>query len=148
MRGEARVWAWGLLAAAALVCAGCTSAPVYRARDGHASERAMYEGIPLGRTYQVGVASYYAAEFHGKRTASGEVFDMNAMTAAHNELPFGTVIRVTHLGNGNSVVVRINDRGPSVKGRILDLSYAAAKELDMIREGNAKVHIEVLRGGG
>jgi len=93
----------------------------------------------------VGLASYYGKKFHGRRTASGERYDMHAMTAAHKSLAFGAIIRVTHLKNGRSVKVRINDRGPFVKGRIIDLSYAAAKELKMLTAGVAQVKISVER---
>ncbi len=97
-----------------------------------------------GRYVEEGIASWYGPRFHGRRTASGEVFDMHRLTAAHPWLPFGTVVRVTNLENGLSVVVRINDRGPFVKGRIIDLSYAAAKRLRMLRQ-NARVRVEVLK---
>lgn len=93
---------------------------------------------------EVGTASYYGKEFHGKKTASGETFDMYALTAAHRTLPFGTKVKITRLNNGKSVIVVINDRGPYAKGRIVDLSYAAAKELDMIADGTAKVKLEVV----
>lgn len=93
---------------------------------------------------QVGVASYYGAELHGHRTASGARFNRHAMTAAHRTLPFGTQLRVTNLSNGKSVVVRINDRGPFVRGRIIDVSRAAAERLDMLRSGVAPVRIEAL----
>jgi rare lipoprotein A len=92
----------------------------------------------------IGVASYYAHKFHGRRTASGETYDENQLTAAHRTLPFGTVVRVTNLGNGRSVTVRINDRGPWVKDRIIDLSYRAARELDFIRRGLTRVELEVI----
>ncbi len=97
-----------------------------------------------GRYVEEGIASWYGPKFHGRRTASGEIFDMYKLTAAHPWLPFGTVVRVTNLENGLSVVVRINDRGPFVKGRIIDLSYAAAKKIRMLRQ-NARVRVEVLR---
>ncbi len=97
-----------------------------------------------GRYVEEGVASWYGPKFHGRRTASGEVFDMHRLTAAHPWLPFGTIVKVTNLENGLSVVVRINDRGPFVKGRIIDLSYAAAKKIRMLRR-NARVRVEVLR---
>ncbi len=97
-----------------------------------------------GRYVEEGIASWYGPKFHGKRTASGEVFDMYRLTAAHPWLPFGTIVKVTNLENGLSVVVRINDRGPFVKGRIIDLSYAAAKKIRMLRR-NARVRVEVLR---
>ena len=98
-----------------------------------------------GGVSESGVASYYAHKYHGRKTASGERFDMNDMTAAHKTLPFGTRVRVTNLGNGKSVTVRINDRGPFVKGRVIDLSLAAAKKLDMVNAGLAQVR---LRSGG
>jgi len=93
---------------------------------------------------QVGIASYYGGKFHGRKTANGERFDMNALTAAHKTLPLGTKVRVTHVRTGKSVVVRINDRGPYVKGRVIDLSRRAARELGMIHSGVAKVRVEVL----
>lgn len=93
---------------------------------------------------ETGVASYYGVPYHGRQTASGEVFDMNELTAAHPTLKFGTKVKVTHLANNRSVTVRINDRGPFVKGRVIDLSKAAAEELRMVRAGLAEVKIEVL----
>ena len=101
---------------------------------------------PTGKPYQIGLASYYAHKFHGRPTASGEIFDMNGMTAAHRTIALGTIVRVTHIGNGRSVVVKVNDRGPFVEDRILDLSLGAAKKLDMIGEGVAHVKIEILKG--
>jgi rare lipoprotein A len=95
---------------------------------------------------QIGVASYYAEKYHGRKTASGEAFDMNRLTAAHRTLPFGTRVRVTNLSNGKSVTVRINDRGPFVQGRIIDLSRAAAARIDMVRAGVVKVKIDILEG--
>ena len=92
-----------------------------------------------------GLASWYGQAFHGRRTASGETFDMHALTAAHRTLPFGTRVRVTHLGNGRSVVVRINDRGPFRSGRIVDLSHAAALRLGMLGAGIAEVRLEPKR---
>ncbi|RMF95644.1 MAG: septal ring lytic transglycosylase RlpA family protein [Gammaproteobacteria bacterium] len=91
-----------------------------------------------------GVASWYGPDFHGKRTSSGERYDMHAMTAAHKTLPLPTRVRVTNLRNGRSVVVVVNDRGPFVDNRIIDLSYAAARRLDMIAEGTTLVEIEAL----
>jgi rare lipoprotein A len=90
------------------------------------------------------MASWYGAEFHGKTTSNKEIYDMYDMTAAHNTLPFGTYVMVTNLDNGKSTIVRINDRGPFIEDRIIDLSYAAAKVLDMIDSGTAPVRIEVL----
>lgn len=90
------------------------------------------------------VASYYADEFHGRPTASGETYDMHGMTAAHRELPFGTTLEVTNTVNGRSVVVTVNDRGPFVRGRDLDLSYGAAREIGMVNQGTARVKVRVL----
>jgi rare lipoprotein A len=95
---------------------------------------------------ETGIASWYGQEFHGRPTSSREVFDMNDMTAAHRTLPFGTYVMVTNLGNDRSVVVRINDRGPFVRGRIIDLSYAAARVLGIVGPGTARVRLETLRG--
>jgi len=96
-----------------------------------------------GRSEEVGLASYYGREHDGRRTASGEMFDMNEMTAAHRTLPFGTRVRVTDLANGRQVTVRINDRGPFRRGRIVDLSYAAARKLGIVGRGVAKVRVAV-----
>jgi rare lipoprotein A len=98
-----------------------------------------------GAYREVGEASYYAREAHGKATASGEKFNMNAYTAAHKTLPFGTKVRVTNLTNNKSVVVRINDRGPFVAGRIIDLSYAAAKNIKMLDAGITDVELVVVK---
>ena len=94
----------------------------------------------LGR----GVASFYGKRFHGRLTANGERFNMNAMTAAHKTLPFGTKVRVTYPRNGRSVVVRINDRGPFIKGRHIDLSRGAAQKLGMISSGHARVKMDIV----
>lgn len=93
---------------------------------------------------ETGKASYYAQAHHGKRTASGERFDQNALTAAHRSLPFGSWVKVTNLNNGRTVVVRINDRGPFVRGRIIDVSRRAAQQLDMLRAGVVPVRVEAL----
>ncbi len=94
---------------------------------------------------QRGKATWYGGRFHGGPTASGERFDKNALTAAHRTLPFGSIVRVTNLKNGRSVKVRINDRGPFGKGRIIDVSEAAARKLRMIRAGVVPVEVEVVR---
>lgn len=91
-----------------------------------------------------GLASWYGEEFHGRRTSSGEIYDMHAMTAAHKTLPLGTYVRVHNLSNNRSVDLRINDRGPFVKGRIIDLSYSAAEALDVVRPGTAPVRVVAL----
>ena len=95
-----------------------------------------------------GVASWYGPNFHGGRTATGETYDMNAMTGAHPTLPLPTWVQVTNLQNGRSVVVRLNDRGPFSKNRIIDLSRAAAEQLDMLRTGTAMVEVRSLAAGG
>jgi rare lipoprotein A len=100
-------------------------------------------GDPVVETI-VGWASYYGPGFHGRRTASGEIFDMHELVAAHRTLPLGTVARVTNLANGRSVVVRISDRGPYIKGRILDVSTGAAKALAFVRDGITRVRIDIL----
>jgi rare lipoprotein A len=90
------------------------------------------------------VASWYGEQFHGRTTSSGEVYDMEGMTAAHRTLPFGTVVRVENLTNGRSTTLRINDRGPFVDGRIIDLSRWGARELEMLRAGVAQVQVTVI----
>ena len=94
-----------------------------------------------------GKASYYAGFHHGKKTANGERFNMHALTAAHRTLPLGSKIKVTNLNNGKEVVVRVNDRGPYARGRVLDVSLGASKKLDMIKTGTAKVSIQILHVG-
>lgn len=91
-----------------------------------------------------GSASYYAAKFDGRRTASGERFSNSEMTAAHRTLPFGSLVRVTNPANGRSVVVRINDRGPFSRGRLIDVSRAAAEELGMVARGHANVELSLI----
>lgn len=94
---------------------------------------------------EVGYASFYADSFVGKTTASGEIYDSNELTAAHRSLPFGTKLKVTNLDNQLTIIVRVNDRGPFVPSRIVDLSTRAAKELDMLQKGIARVKIEVVK---
>src|SRR3546814_17469934 len=101
----------------------------------------LFRSRPLGE----GMASYYADRFHGHRTASGESFDKFALTAAHPTLPFGSLVRVTNPRNGQQVVVRINDRGPLKGGRVIDLSPAAAEQLEILRSGNELVALEIGR---
>jgi rare lipoprotein A len=115
----------GLLALA--LASGCASA-------------VKYEVVPS--TAQTGVASWYGPGFEGKKTSNGEVYDPTGLSAAHRTLPFGTLLRVTNLENGRTVVVRVNDRGPFVAGRDLDLSQGAAERLDMVRKGLARVRYE------
>lgn len=104
-----------------------------------------YQVMPSSHGYQErGVASWYGEKFHGRPTSSQEPYDMHAMTAAHKTLPLPTYVRVRNLANGHSVIVRVNDRGPFVDNRIIDLSYAAAQKLDMIRDGTSLVEITAL----
>jgi len=93
---------------------------------------------------ETGIASWYGDPFHGQKTSNGEVYDMYQMTAAHKHLPLPTFVEVTHLGNGRKIIVRVNDRGPFKGERVIDLSYAAAKSLDMINAGTARVSIRAL----
>lgn len=94
---------------------------------------------------QLGEASWYGKDFHGRKTANGEIYDMYKISAAHKILPFNTYVKVLNLNNNKYIIVRINDRGPFVKGRIIDLSYAAAKEIDLIGTGVAKVKVTALK---
>ncbi|MCO6058203.1 septal ring lytic transglycosylase RlpA family protein [Pseudomonas sp. MOB-449] len=112
---------------------GCSYSPFERERE-----------TPSGDYRAEGKASYYGSRHHGKRTASGERFDQHALTAAHRTLPFGTRVKVTNLNNDRTVVVRINDRGPHIRGRIIDLSREAAERLGMLRAGVAPVRVESL----
>jgi rare lipoprotein A len=103
----------------------------------------------VGKTkpYQVGIASWYGENFDGKPTASGELYDMYDMTAAHLTLPIGSYVRVTNLHNGKAVVVRVNDRGPVVPGRIIDLSYGAAQALQFRHSGLQRVRLDLVKPG-
>ncbi len=150
-----------LVATLGLLLVGCTASPRFATRSTPPAPRS--EGTPettkpgdsrpshntSGKILLTleGVASYYADDYHGNQTSNGEVFNMNDLTAAHRTFPFGTKVRVTNLENKKDVVVRVNDRGPFKEGRIIDLSLAAAKELDLIRLGTAKVRLEVLEWG-
>jgi rare lipoprotein A len=121
---------------------------------GPASRPSQKPYTVLGKTYeplashegfvQSGIASWYGPDFHGKKTSNGEVYDMYALTAAHKTLPLGVYVKVENTENGREAVLRINDRGPFVKGRIIDLSYAAAKKLGVDRIGTAPVRVEAL----
>ncbi|WP_324028837.1 septal ring lytic transglycosylase RlpA family protein [Aeromonas caviae] len=122
----------GLLASLCLLLAACSSQP-------DAGSAGNWRGYS-----ETGLASYYADRYHNKRTASGEPYQRHANTAAHMELPFGAMVRVTNLANGKSVVVRINDRGNFPRGRIIDLSKAAFSAIGNPRSGLINVRIEVL----
>lgn len=123
-----------------LLLSGCglVSSPAY-----------VYRGTPAATVLvagfvQRGTASWYGGQFHGRKTANGETFDMNAMTCAHRTLPFGTLLHVTNLDNGRTATVRVNDRGPYVSGRIVDLSRGAASALDMLATGTAQVELKAV----
>ncbi len=103
--------------------------------------------VEQGRRVEYGQASWYGRDFHGRRTANGEIYDMYKISAAHKTLPLGTRVRVTNRNNGRTVTVRINDRGPYVRGRIIDLSYGAAQALGMVDKGVVPVKVEVLSLG-
>ena len=130
---------------------GCTAKP-YPNRGYYQRETGSYafsgsaiKTPPVASgTSDEGMISFYSDEFDGRKTASGEKFDMYDMTAAHRTYPFGTRLRVTNLDNGKSVEVRVNDRGPFAKGRILDVSLKAAKKLELVGKGTARARIEVV----
>ena len=125
-----------MLAVVMAILAGCSTTPERSSPTvPEAAEPAKPPGTELGR----GKASWYGPGFHGRRTASGERFDMNDLTAAHRTLPFGTRLLVRNITNGQEVVVRINDRGPRIRNRIIDLSRAAAAALDLLQAGDAQV---------
>jgi rare lipoprotein A len=134
------------VALAAALCCGCLL------RHHHAHQAGGYPAPASGTNQpaapivqgEQGFASWYGHPYHGRPTSSGEIYNMYAMTAAHRTLPFGTRVRVHDLDNGQAVEVRINDRGPFVEGRIIDLSYAAAKSMGMLGAGIAKVQLEIL----
>jgi rare lipoprotein A len=151
-----------LCAIACLLILGCASTPRFtekETRDRGDSSRPREEPrvkedqparvAPSGKVLLTleGVVSYYAHDFQGKLTSNGETFNMNDLTAAHRTFPFGTKVRVTNLENGKSVVVRVNDRGPFVEGRIMDLSMGAAKEIGLIKNGTTHARLEVLQWG-
>ncbi|MBM3803786.1 MAG: septal ring lytic transglycosylase RlpA family protein [Acidimicrobiia bacterium] len=134
-----RVVALGLLlCCAALQLSGCSRRRVHASNPVQAPADSL-----LGET--TGYASWYGHPYHGRRTSNGEIYDMNTMSAAHRTLPFDTVVKVNNLSNGKTVAVRINDRGPFVKDRVIDLSYRAAKEIDMVGTGTTRVSLEVLK---
>ena len=123
-----------------IVAAGCVSSPRFTMAKPEIGESGSV-GV------EEGIASYYAEEFNGRKTSNGEVYDMNALTAAHRTLPFNSKVRVTNTLTGKSIVVRINDRGPFKDNRIIDLSLAGAKSLELIGNGTAPVRLDVLELG-
>ena len=151
-----------IMAAAALMTAGGCATRSHHPPSAPRPETAPPETLPgqprpykaLGQWYQPlpdakgfrqqGIASWYGPDFHGKRSSSGEIYDMHDMTAAHKTLPLGTLVRVRHLQNQRSIEVRINDRGPFVGDRIIDLSYEAARRLGVIGPGTAAVEVQAI----
>lgn len=131
-----------------LAMIGCSTAPRYGiGPKGSKPTKEARAGTGSYPMIQTGMASFYAEDFHGKLTANGETYDMYGLTAAHKTLPLNTLVRVTNLDNKKSVVLRINDRGPYAKGRILDCSYGAAMKLGFAGQGTARVRIEVIELG-
>ena len=133
-----------------VVSAGAAQAPTRSSEDSALNARTLAETPKATTTtkpkpYQIGKASWYGDDFDGKTTASGEPFNMFDMTAAHRTLPLGSLIKVTNLVNGLAVVVRVNDRGPSLPGRIVDLSYSAASALKIRKKGVQRVRIDVVK---
>ena len=157
-------WLSALLLGSALVLAGCaeTELLVHTAKTAksHSADTGSKGRYKVGNAYQIkgvwyypkeewdyaetGIASWYGPGFHGKSTANGEVFDENALTAAHRTLPMPSIVRVTNLDNGRSIVVRVNDRGPFAHGRIIDMSRRSAQLLGFMNKGTAKVRVELM----
>ena len=129
-----------------LLIFGCSSSTRYSRTNDSSENDIRIKNLNVLKVV-TGTASYYANEFAGKKTASGEIYDMNDLTAAHPSYPFNTLVKVINLSNGKSVEVRINDRMPQFKERIIDLSLAAAKKIDMINSGIQEVKVEVLKWG-
>ncbi|MCK9408657.1 MAG: septal ring lytic transglycosylase RlpA family protein [Bacteriovoracaceae bacterium] len=145
------VWNFFVGICLSLFIASCASSPRFT-QDRFAEPKVISSKSPVAKnngkaTSAKGIASYYADDFHGKKTANGEQFDMHALTAAHRSFPFNTKVKVTNMDNGKSCVVRVNDRGPFKLERIMDLSLGAAETLDMLKTGTANVMLEVLEWG-
>ncbi len=133
---------------AIFVVTGLSAAPRYEHPDSKPVRILTAPKLRVKRhhkPYQVGTASWYGSYFHGKETASGELFDMYQFTAAHRDLPLGTLVRVTNLRNRESVIVRVNDRGPVPEDRIIDLSYGAARMIGLSGRGIGRVRIDVVK---
>ena len=124
----------------------CISSPRYTSSYSPSSSSSLNKSY-IGKKIIKGVSSWYGQDFHGNLTANGEVYDMYGLTAAHKTMPYNTWVRVTNLDNEKSLILRINDRGPYAKGRILDCSYGAAKKLGFVEVGTANVKIEVIEWG-
>jgi len=132
---------------AVIILVACSSSPRYGHGTTNRKEKPSVKYNRSTKKVLHGVSSFYAKDFHGKLTANGEIFDMYGLTAAHKTLPLNTIVRVTNVANDKSLILRINDRGPYVKGRILDCSYGAALKLGFVNEGTAKVKIEIIEIG-
>ncbi len=142
-----------------LLTSACASAPRYTSNGRPPARKKAPRRPPQARKKApkpsrfregqviIGISSFYGPDFHGKLTANGEVYDMYGRTAAHKTMPLNTIIRVTNLANGAATIVRVNDRGPYVAGRILDLSYGAAKKLGFVAQGTTRVKIEIIELG-
>lgn len=150
--GRIRLFLWGVMVCTALI--SCATVPTKKREKQVFQKKTKpycvydqcYFPLPSAEGFvEEGYASWYGPEFSNRRTSSGEPYDMNALTAAHKTLPLGTYVKVTRLDNGKWTIVRINDRGPFVSGRIIDLSKRAAKELDMLNDGIVKVRIEAVQ---
>ena len=131
-----------------ILVVNCSSSPRYTTGNGNRSKpiKKVNSTAKSKKTLK-GISSYYGEDFHGKLTANGEVYDMYGLTAAHKTLPLNTIVRVTNMENEKSLILRINDRGPYVKGRMLDCSYGAALKLGFIGNGTTKVKVEVIELG-
>jgi rare lipoprotein A len=161
LRGFVR---FGVLAAFALILTACaqTQLAVHAVKEVAREAPAGEGAYKVGQPYQIngiwyapaedtaydetGIASWYGRPFHGRRTANGEIYDMNALTAAHKTLPMPSYVRVTNLENGRSLILRLNDRGPFVNGRIIDVSYRAAQLLGFAEKGTARTQVEIVDG--
>ena len=125
----------------------CSNSPRYNRNNQKPAILKSNSKINKSQKVFYGISSYYGQKFHGKLTANGEVFDMYGLTAAHKTLPLNTIIRVANKANDNSLILRVNDRGPYVGNRMLDCSYGAALKLDFLNQGTAEIKIEVIEWG-
>jgi rare lipoprotein A len=132
-----------VLLALILVLGGCGKKKV-KARHGHAGRSSSPAPPPVIGSSEKGIASWYGHPYHGRQAANGEIYDMEKMTAAHRTLPFNTWVRVENLNNGKTVDLRITDRGPFIDGRIIDISHAAAQQIEMIGPGVANVRVVII----
>jgi rare lipoprotein A len=150
-----------LIISFSIIFSACSSATRYATRESGESSSGNYtekksklpadENIEQDNIHplatEVGIASYYADKYNGRQTASGEIYNMYGISAAHPSYPMGTIVRVTNLSNNTSLILKINDRMPDFKGRVIDLSLGAARKLGMIQSGIAKVKIDVIKWG-